>query len=94
MGFKARELWHKTDWDATIEDPLIFARIWAPWLIEHDPEMYARENFAACAECLNKGEKFQNTNGVPGYKFQHWTVQSLTESSKDGLMPADEGEWF
>ncbi|KAJ3962893.1 hypothetical protein N0V92_000329 [Colletotrichum tropicale] len=87
-----RELWHKTDWNSPIEDPTIFTRMWAPWLLEHDPEDYARKNFAACAQKLRTGEKFQNSNSVPGYTFKLWTVQDLAESTKDGLQ--DEGEWF
>ncbi|KAI8238866.1 hypothetical protein K4K55_002471 [Colletotrichum sp. SAR 10_96] len=92
MGFKARELWHKTDWNSPIEDPTIFTRMWAPWLLEHDPEDYARKNFATCAQKLRNGEQFQNSNSVPGYKFKMWTVRDLAESKNDGL--GDEGEWF
>ncbi|KAF4921889.1 FAD-dependent monooxygenase mdpD [Colletotrichum fructicola] len=92
MGFKARELWHKTDWNSPIEDPTMFTRMWAPWLLEHDPEDYARKNFATCAQELRNGEQFQNSNSVPGYKFKMWTVRDLAESTNDGL--EDEGEWF
>ncbi|KAJ0367663.1 hypothetical protein COL26b_011189 [Colletotrichum chrysophilum] len=92
MGFKARELWHKTDWNSPIEDPTMFTRMWAPWLLQHDPEDYARKNFATCAQELRNGEQFQNSNSVPGYKFKMWTVRDLAESTNDGL--EDEGEWF
>ncbi|KAL4977068.1 hypothetical protein BDW66DRAFT_133317 [Aspergillus desertorum] len=93
MGFKNRELYHKTDWDAVAKNPEIMGKMVGKWLLMHDPERYAYENYESCKEFLLRGEPFTNTNAVPGYTYKPWTVKELLEASKTGEGIADDGEW-
>ncbi|RGP78644.1 FAD nad p-binding domain-containing [Fusarium longipes] len=93
MGFKNREVFHNTDWDAVAKNPLIIAKITGEWLLRHDPEQYTYENFNKCAEHLLNGTPFKNTNSVPGYTYQPWTVKELLDASDSGKPVEDEGDW-
>ncbi|KAL3434920.1 hypothetical protein BDV09DRAFT_204410 [Aspergillus tetrazonus] len=93
MGFKNRELYHKTDWDAVAKNPEIMGKMVGDWLLKHDPEKYAYENYEKCKNFLLHGEPFANTNAVPGYTYKPWTVKELLEASEKGKAVLDEGEW-
>ena len=93
MGFKNREIFHNTDWNAVAENPLIMGKVAGDWLLRHDPEKYAYENYNKCAEHLLKGVPFQNTNAVPGYTYKPWTVKELLHASECGKPVEDEGDW-
>ncbi|RDW93099.1 uncharacterized protein DSM5745_00421 [Aspergillus mulundensis] len=93
MGFKNRELYHKTDWDAVAKNPEIMGKMVGMWLLLHDPQKYAYENYEKCKESLLQGTPFKNTNAVPGYTYKPWTVKELLEASDRGEGVVDEGEW-
>ncbi|KAL5047365.1 hypothetical protein BDW71DRAFT_206491 [Aspergillus fruticulosus] len=93
MGFKNRELYHKTDWDAVANKPEIMGKMVGNWLLMHDPEKYVSENYLKCKGFLLHGEPFVNTNAVPGYKYKPWTVKELLEASEKGEGVVDEGDW-
>jgi hypothetical protein len=93
-GFKNRELYHKTDWDAVAKDPTIMGKMVGDWVTHHNPEEYAYENYHACAEHLLGGNKpFVNTNSVPGYEYVPWTVQELLAAQDGGVSVPDKGDW-
>ncbi|KAI1132425.1 maackiain detoxification [Nemania abortiva] len=95
MGFKTREIWHKTDWSNGSNNPSkAFAGLRAPRLLDHDPEVYAHEKFQECANYLQSGAPFRNTNGVLGYTYKPWTVKGVNEASTNGITDQDEGDWF
>ena len=79
MGFKNREIFHNTDWNAVAENPQIMGKLAGDWLLRHDPEQYAYANYSKCAEHLLKGMPFQNTNAVPSYTYKPWTTKELLE---------------
>ena len=93
LGFKNRELFHNTDWDAVAKNPEIMGKVVGNWLVHHDPAQYANENYAKCAEHLLRGAPFENTNYVPGYKYKPWTVRELLDASESGNPIQDEGDW-
>ncbi|KAG2418549.1 hypothetical protein HFD88_001650 [Aspergillus terreus] len=93
MGFKNRESFHNTDWDAVAKKPHLFGKIAGDWLLRHDPEQYAYENYGKCAEHLLNGTPFKNTNSVPGYTYKPWTVKELLDASESGKPIEDEGDW-
>ncbi|KXG46427.1 Monooxygenase, FAD-binding [Penicillium griseofulvum] len=93
MGFKNRELFHNTDWDAVAKNPEVMGKVVGNWLVNHNPEQYAVENYGKCAEHLLNGAPFENTNSVPGYRYKPWTVQELLEASESGKTVQDEGDW-
>jgi hypothetical protein len=94
MGFKTRELLHKTDWGLVKEHPEIMQKASVgKWLLKHDPEQYAAENFEKCADHMLHGSPFESTNSVPGYTYKPWTVHELLEGSDNGTLVEDEGDW-
>ncbi|KAF4231529.1 hypothetical protein CNMCM8980_005233 [Aspergillus fumigatiaffinis] len=93
MGFKNREVYHNTDWDAVAKNPEIMGKMVGDWLLHHDSEQYAYENYGACADHLLKGTPFKNTNFVPGYTYKPWTVKELLDASESGKPVEDEGDW-
>ncbi|RKL39429.1 hypothetical protein BFJ72_g6903 [Fusarium proliferatum] len=93
MGFKNQELFHSADWDAVARDPTAFLTPAGKWMVNHDPETYAYDNYAACASHFTDGTPFQNTNAVPGFSYKPWTVQELLAASDRGERLVDEGEW-
>ncbi|KAF7586795.1 hypothetical protein BBP40_008341 [Aspergillus hancockii] len=84
MGFKNRELYHNTDWDAVAKNPEVIGKMVGGWLMHHDPEKYAYENYGKCAAHLLRGAPFKNTNSVPGYEYRPWTVKELLDASESG----------
>lgn len=93
MGFKNRELFHNTDWDAVAKDPQILGKMVGNWVVHHDPEQYAYENYADCAEHLLNGEPYENTNSVPGYRYKPWTARELLDAADRGEPVVDDGDW-
>jgi hypothetical protein len=102
LGFKNREVFHSQDWAAPPEDtshptqtrqPEKPKKMVGDWLVRHDPELYARDNYEMCKRHLVFGTPFENTNAVPGYKYKPWTVKELLERSEKGEPDLDEGEW-
>ncbi|CAI7586740.1 unnamed protein product [Penicillium glandicola] len=93
MGFKAREVWHHTDWDAVAKNPDLVGRTIGKWIMEHDPEQYAVDNYEDCRKHVISGTQFRNTNGVPGYTYKPWDISTLAEASEKGEPIIDEGEW-
>lgn len=94
VGFKNRETFHKTDWVAVARNPKFLSRNWAPWLLEHDPEAYTDLQYDACVKHIMEGSHFKNTNAVPGYDYEPWTVQGFLESSERGEVLEDAGQWY
>lgn len=94
IGFKSREVFHRTNWDEAAANPRSIAKFTGAWLLKHDPELYAYENYEACAAHLLHGKDFKNTNTVPGFPFKLWTVQELLDKADKGeSIDDDEGEW-
>jgi hypothetical protein len=94
MGFKNRELYHKTDWDAVAANPKIMSKAVGDWVLRHDPEKYALENYHACAQhLLGENPSFVNRNSVPGYEYVPWTVEELLAAQDSGVILKDSGDW-
>jgi hypothetical protein len=93
MGFNNREVFHNTDW----KDPKVAlkegSKLVGSWVITHDPEQYAHNNYYKAAEHLLTGTPFENTNIPPGYKYKPWTVRELLTASDRGETVKDEGDW-
>ncbi|KAI9163992.1 FAD-dependent monooxygenase fsr3 [Paramyrothecium foliicola] len=92
MGFKNRENFHNTDWDAAAAKPQDVTKTVGDWVLNHNPEQYAYDNYAKCANHLLMGEPFVNTNAPPGYVFKPWTVKELIDASEKGIKIVDEGD--
>ncbi|SJL01263.1 related to fusarubin cluster-monooxygenase [Armillaria ostoyae] len=93
MGFKTRENWHHTDWDAVSKNPQLVGKIIGSWLSKHDSEKYAYDNYAACAKHIIDGTRFTNTNTPPGYIYEAWTVEDLLKAAREKTDVQDAGDW-
>ena len=78
-----------------MNNPAVLGKMFhGKWLIQHDPEKYAIENYEKAAEHLLNSMPFNNTNHVPGYKCKPWSVNELFEASEKGEAVEDEGDWL
>lgn len=93
MGLKNRERFHKTDWEAVSKNPELLGKPVGDWVLYHDPELYAYDNYTKCVSHVIEGTPFHNTNAVPGYTYKPWTVKELIDASDRGEKIVDEGNW-
>ena len=66
-----------------------------PWIVEHDPEAYAMEQYADAAECVRTGQEneWKNTNYPSGVKYVPWTIDSLVEAMDKGEPTFLDADW-
>ncbi|PSN64201.1 FAD/NAD(P)-binding domain-containing protein [Corynespora cassiicola Philippines] len=93
QGFKNREHLHKADLEFLKQHPEVLTSVYNNWMTTHNAEQYAYDNYVACASHIKNGTPFENSNGVPGYKYKPWTVEELMEASDRGEPVHDEGLW-
>ncbi|KAG2009367.1 hypothetical protein GB937_007770 [Aspergillus fischeri] len=93
MGFHHREKFHNTDWDEVARNPDILSKTTANWIMRHNPEQYAYENYDSCARHILEGKDFQNTNIPLGYRYEPWTVKELMDASDRHEPVVDKGDW-
>jgi hypothetical protein len=89
MGWKNAQQFQNVNWDKIDENPRLLTKNVGDWLLEHNPEQYAYENYADCAKGLLEGKSFKNTNGVPGHTFKLWTVKEMLDTKRI----VDDGDW-
>lgn len=93
MGFRNRENFHNTDWDAAAKNPDSILKQVDRWVSRHDAEKYAYDMYETCADHVLNGTPFQNTNTPPGHAFKLWTVTELLELGERGEKIIDDGDW-
>lgn len=93
MGLKNRENFHKTNWAFVKDHPEVPTSTIGSWLIYHNPEEYANNNFEHCISSIIAGNTFKNSNAVPGYIWKPWTIQELLSATDNGEEIFDEGDW-
>lgn len=93
MGFKNREKWHNTDWDAVAKDPSVLTKQVGTWVSQHDPEQYAIDSYDKCVDHIVNGAPFANTNLPPGHTVKPWTVEELLGYAARGEPIIDDGDW-
>ena len=63
------------------------------WILDHDPEQYAIDNFEDALAHVKHGTPFQNTNTPPGAKYQPWTIDGLLAAQQKGEPTVLDGDW-
>ncbi|TGJ78629.1 hypothetical protein E0Z10_g10137 [Xylaria hypoxylon] len=65
------------------------------WIWQHNPEDYAREQFAAALDHLQTGAPFENTNLPKGHVFEDWDVESELKKQAAGVPSQlmSNGDW-
>ena len=79
-GVQRRNAFRNVDWEAAKTDTRKVAFGPPKWQTEHDPAVYAEEQFDSCKESLLTGVQFGNTNVAPGYVHQPWRVDEIVDS--------------
>ena len=93
QGFKNREKWHHTDFEAAKKRPEKLIEQVGRWVNDHDPEKYVYDNWDKCVNHLLGGTRFENTNIPPGYTYQPWTIDELLNASTEERVTVDAGDW-
>ena len=62
-GEQTRDMWHKADFSEVKKDPDSMRLKREPWLLDHDAEMYAEENYDATVRLLRENEKGDTMEG-------------------------------
>lgn len=63
------------------------------WIIAHDAEAYARENFVDALNHLRDSSPFKNTNIPPGTEYLPWTADTLIQKMVQGEPTILDGDW-
>jgi hypothetical protein len=58
MGFKHREKWHHTDFEAVKDPPEELAEMIGRWITCHDPEEYVYNSWDSCVQHVLHGATF------------------------------------
>lgn len=68
-GMERTKKHRHVDFEKVKENPDLIRNEPARWQIEHDPQIYAEEQFDNCYDCMRSGKAFSNTNKPPDYVF-------------------------
>ena len=97
LGFVIRETLHAQEEEAKTPGKGEAPRIpkVGNWILAHDPEQYAYENFGTAFNHLVSGAPFKNTNIPPGYVHVPWTMADLSKQAAAGksLASSLSGDW-
>lgn len=63
------------------------------WIVNHDPETYAYENYEKARKHIEDGTPFENSNTPPGMIYRPWTVDGLLEAHRKGEPTVLDGDW-
>lgn len=63
------------------------------WILDHDPERYAFDNYEAALAHVQEGKPFKNTNTPPGMVYRPWTIDGLLEAQRRGEPTILDGDW-
>jgi hypothetical protein len=93
-GFKNREKWHHTDFEAVRKNPEILAMTVGKWITSHDAEAYVYSKWSECVDHITGGcASFENTNIPPGYSYSPWTIDELLQLAEEERETVDPGDW-
>lgn len=59
------------------------------WVWNHDPELYAEENYEKARASIKNGVRFDEDESLPpnyppGYKFEPWSIEQIIEDKRNG----------
>lgn len=93
MGIRNMQKWQHVDFEAMRQNPSIVAPKAPKWILRHDPERYAYENFGLAADDIMGGRPFENTNIPDGAPYKPWKLEDMIKKIKMGEQIAVEGDW-
>jgi hypothetical protein len=69
-GMERTNKHRQIDFEKVEKNPELIRNEPALWQTEHDPQIYAEEQFDDCFACLKSGKAFVNTNKPAEYVFK------------------------
>ena len=63
------------------------------WIVDHDPEEYAQEHYAAALAHVKDSATFRNSNTPPGLVYKPWTIDGLLEAKERGEPTILDADW-
>ncbi|KAK4499286.1 hypothetical protein PRZ48_009799 [Zasmidium cellare] len=65
------------------------------WIVEHDPDSYARERWEEAVKCVGEGREkaWKNWNVPRGMVYVPWTIEGLMEARERGERTVLDGDW-
>lgn len=69
-GMERTKKYRQVGFEKMKKNPELVRNEPAQWQIEHDPQLYAEEQFDDCFACLKSGKAFVNTNKPAEYVFK------------------------
>ncbi len=88
MGFGNRE----AVFNSTHAKPFTLPKV-GSWLVDHDPEQYAVENYAKALASSTKGKDFANSNRPMAVEYRPWTIDRLVDGIEKGEKTILDGDW-
>ena len=99
LGFSNAELLQDTKWEKVKFDPRRANPSLPKWIYNHNPEVYAHENYDKVVESLKKGIPLGEDDSIPpnyppGYKYEPWNIETIMDDMRNGR-PIDlgSGDW-
>lgn len=93
LGFTNKHRLQAPNWDEVKADPKKLTPLIPQWIIKHDPEKYAYENYGKVVESFTDGApSFVSTNLPPGSAYKPWTMRELLEELENNTHAMD-GDW-
>ncbi|KAI0490257.1 FAD/NAD(P)-binding domain-containing protein [Xylaria cf. heliscus] len=97
VGIVTRYTLHHIDMSLLNEGKNPFEHVFhlGRWIWQHNPEDYAREQFAAVLDHLQTGAPFENSNLPEGHVYQDWDVESELKKQAAGVPSRlmSNGDW-
>ena len=63
------------------------------WILDHDPEQYALENYEAALTNVQSGAPFKNTNTPSGLVYKSWSIDGLLGAQRRGESTILDADW-
>ena len=74
-------------------DPTDIHKVFGEWLLGHNPEQYAIDNYDKALDHVLNGTPFKNTNIPTGVTVPDWTIDSLMEQLDKGEPTMLDQDW-
>lgn len=63
------------------------------WILDHDPEQYAYDNYKKALSHVADDRPFTNSNIPPGLVYKPWTIDEIQQAKEDGKTFDLGGDW-
>ncbi|KAF4629075.1 hypothetical protein G7Y89_g9071 [Cudoniella acicularis] len=93
LGVVNQGTYHNVDWEKIKENPGLLKAKYGRWIWNHDPEVYAEENFSKARKWLESGEAYENVSVPKGYVYKEWNIEQVLKDQEEGRGVELVGDW-